>query len=255
MFYAQPRASPIVDQDGNPSTVKSEGSDSASSALAAAAVAAAAEATSASAGTSASAYIDSQLQQLQQGGAAADIATLMSSAGGLMSGAGADMIAGIMSDNQEMFSSSLQRVTSFITNGSMNMMQQQEAGKPKLQICKELLHIAMDMFAILVKQTIHFAKTIPGFVNLTCDDQAVLIKASIIDALLLRCAESYAPDKNCLINDMNGEMFSMKMMYQLGYTTFLEPAFQFMRETKACGLTTAEYALLNGVAILSPGKG
>ena len=134
------------------------------------------------------------------------------------------------------------------------MQQQQEQGRPQLQICKELLHIAMDMFAILVKQTIHFAKTIPGFMNLTCDDQAVLIKASIIDLLLLRCAESYAPDKDCLINDMNGDLFTMNMLYQLGYTTLPEPAFQFMRETKACGLTTAEFALLNGVAILSPGK-
>ncbi|XP_072032394.1 vitamin D3 receptor-like [Amphiura filiformis] len=239
-----PRASPIVDQDGNPSTdgstskeettmPLSAATDSASSALAAAA--AAAEAAGVSIAGASASFIDNQfLQQLQ-----ADV--------------GADGAMGLMSSDPAIFSSSLQRVTSFITNGNMSMMQETQ-GKPKLQICKELLHIAMDMFAILVKQTIHFAKTIPGFVDLTCDDQAVLIKASIIDALLLRCAESYAPDKNCLINDMNGEMFSMKMMYQLGYTTFLEPAFQFMRETKACGLSTAEYALLNGVAILSPDR-
>ncbi|XP_022093074.1 vitamin D3 receptor-like [Acanthaster planci] len=148
---------------------------------------------------------------------------------------------------------SIQRVTSFITNGSMK-----ESGpppeKPKLPIHKELLHTAMDMFAILVKQTIHFAKTIPGFMDLMCDDQAVLIKASIMDALLLRCAESYVPDMGCVINEMTNDLFHINMMYQMGYTSLPEQAFQFMKETKECGLTTAEYALLNAVAILSPDR-
>lgn len=147
---------------------------------------------------------------------------------------------------------SIQRVTSFITNGSMKDCAPAE--RPKVPIHKELLHTAMDMFAILVKQTIHFAKTIPGFMDLLCDDQAVLIKASIMDALLLRCAESYVPDMGCVFNEMTNDIFHINMMYQMGYTTLPEQAFQFMKETKECQLSTAEYALLNAVAILSPGK-
>ncbi|XP_038078061.1 vitamin D3 receptor-like [Patiria miniata] len=148
---------------------------------------------------------------------------------------------------------SIQRVTSFITNGSMKE-DEPPADKPKLPIHKELLHTAMDMFAILVKQTIHFAKTIPGFMDLMCDDQAVLIKASIMDALLLRCAESYVPDMGCVMNEMTNDLFHINMMYQMGYTSLPEQAFQFMKETKECGLTTAEFALLNAVAILSPDR-
>ncbi|XP_033635968.1 vitamin D3 receptor-like [Asterias rubens] len=147
---------------------------------------------------------------------------------------------------------SVHRVTSFITNGSMKECAAQE--RPKLPIHKELLHTAMDMFAILVKQTIHFAKTIPGFMDLLCDDQAVLIKASIMDALLLRCAESYVPDMGCVFNEMTNDIFHINMMYQMGYTTLPEQAFQFMKETKECQLSTGEYALLNAVAILSPDR-
>ncbi|XP_071478515.1 uncharacterized protein [Diadema antillarum] len=151
------------------------------------------------------------------------------------------------------FLQSLQRVTSFLTSGKMGSGSK-SSGKAKRTVNKEMLHIAMDMFAVLVKQTIHFAKSIPGFTKLSCDDQAVLIKSSIVDALLLRCADSYALDKDCLVNDTNGDKFDVHMMYQLGFSTLPEVVFEFMRDTKACGLTTAEYALFTAAALLSPDR-
>ncbi|XP_041468494.1 uncharacterized protein LOC121418600 [Lytechinus variegatus] len=151
------------------------------------------------------------------------------------------------------FLQSLQRVTSFLTSGKMSAGKKSST-KAKRTVNKEMLHIAMDMFAVLVKQTIHFAKSIPGFTNLSCDDQAVLIKSSIVDALLLRCADSYALDKDCLVNVTNGDKFDVHMMYQLGFSTLPEVVFEFMRDTKACGLTTAEYALFTAAALLSPDR-
>ncbi|XP_063958535.1 uncharacterized protein LOC129264575 [Lytechinus pictus] len=151
------------------------------------------------------------------------------------------------------FLQSLQRVTSFLTSGKMSSGKKSST-KAKRTVNKEMLHIAMDMFAVLVKQTIHFAKSIPGFTNLSCDDQAVLIKSSIVDALLLRCADSYALDKDCLVNVTNGDKFDVHMMYQLGFSTLPEVVFEFMRDTKACGLTTAEYALFTAAALLSPDR-
>lgn len=151
------------------------------------------------------------------------------------------------------FLQSLQRVTSYLTSGKMSA-DKKSVSKAKRTVNKEMLHIAMDMFAVLVKQTIHFAKSIPGFTNLSCDDQAVLIKSSIVDALLLRCADNYALDKDCLVNDTNGDKFDVHMMYQLGFSTLPEVVFEFMRDTKACGLTTAEYALFTAAALLSPDR-
>eukprot|EP00057_Strongylocentrotus_purpuratus_P025642 XP_011680116.1 PREDICTED: uncharacterized protein LOC577786 [Strongylocentrotus purpuratus] len=151
------------------------------------------------------------------------------------------------------FLQSLQRVTSFLTSGKMSAGKKSST-KAKRTVNKEMLHIAMDMFAVLVKQTIHFAKSIPGFTNLSCDDQAVLIKSSIVDALLLRCADNYALDKDCLVNVTNGDKFDVHMMYQLGFSTLPEVVFEFMRDTKACGLTTAEYALFTAAALLSPDR-
>ncbi|XP_071833776.1 vitamin D3 receptor-like [Apostichopus japonicus] len=152
---------------------------------------------------------------------------------------------------------SIHKVTEYLTKGcasggnSNKDIKLPEHCEP---VHKEMLHLAMDMFATVVKQTIHFAKNIPGFTDLTCDDQAVLIKSSIVDALLLRCTESFELEKGYLENPFNGDKFDINMMYYMGFSALPEPAFQFMRSTKACGLNKAEFALLTAAAIIAPDR-
>lgn len=151
---------------------------------------------------------------------------------------------------------SIHKVTEYLTKGYSGGSSNKNVKLPEHcePVHKEMLHLAMDMFATVVKQTIHFAKSIPGFTELTCDDQAVLIKSSIVDALLLRCTESFELEKGYLENPFNGDKFDIHMMYYMGFSALPEPAFEFMRATKACGLSKAEFALLTAVAIIAPGK-
>lgn len=153
---------------------------------------------------------------------------------------------------------SIHKVTEYLTKGcapsSGNGNKTVKLPEHCEPVHKEMLHLAMDMFATVVKQTIHFAKNIPGFTDLTCDDQAVLIKSSIVDALLLRCTESFELEKGYLENPFNGDKFDIHMMYYMGFSALPEPAFQFMRATKACGLNKAEFALLTAAAIIAPDR-
>lgn len=151
---------------------------------------------------------------------------------------------------------SIHKVTEYLTKGYSGGSSNKNVKLPEHcePVHKEMLHLAMDMFATVVKQTIHFAKSIPGFTELTCDDQAVLIKSSIVDALLLRCTESFELEKGYLENPFNGDKFDINMMYYMGFSALPEPAFEFMRATKACGLSKAEFALLTAVAIIAPDR-
>ncbi|XP_077998606.1 vitamin D3 receptor B-like [Glandiceps talaboti] len=122
--------------------------------------------------------------------------------------------------------------------------------QPKLEICKDLVTHAMDLFAVTVKQIIFFAKSIPGFSQLTCDDQAALIRAAIMETIIIRCTERFDPEKNLLVSDINEGEYGLNLIFQLGYKTFTEPFFKFMREMKYLNLEMEEYALLQAAIIL-----
>ncbi|XP_002736417.2 vitamin D3 receptor B-like [Saccoglossus kowalevskii] len=130
------------------------------------------------------------------------------------------------------------------------ILSRSEGSQPKMQICKELVNHAMDLFAVTVKQIIFFAKSIPGFSQLSCDDQAALIRAAIMETIIIRCTERFDPDQNLLISDINEGEYGLNLIFQLGYKTFTEPFFQFMREMKHLNLAMEEYALLQAAIIL-----
>ncbi|XP_070578056.1 vitamin D3 receptor B-like [Ptychodera flava] len=126
----------------------------------------------------------------------------------------------------------------------------QGSSQPKLEICKDLVMHAMDLFAVTVKQIIFFAKSIPGFSQLTCDDQAALIRAAIMETIIIRCTERFDTNKNLLVSDINEGEYGLNLIFQLGYKTFTEPFFKFMREMKFLNLHMEEYALLQAAIIL-----
>ncbi|XP_033127785.1 bile acid receptor-like isoform X2 [Anneissia japonica] len=136
---------------------------------------------------------------------------------------------------------------------SANTDENQQSSSSQIEICPELRKYAMDSFAISVRQTIFFARGIPGFTRLTSNDQAALVRAGILDSLLLRLSEFFVVEENKIVNDL-GDEYDLKMMSDLGLPTFSGSSFKFLKQIKALGLTTAEYSLMNAASLLAPDR-
>ncbi|XP_071962845.1 bile acid receptor-like [Antedon mediterranea] len=134
-----------------------------------------------------------------------------------------------------------------LMNGNVN------TEKSEIEICQELRKYAMDTFAIVVRQTIGFSRKIPGFSQLESHDQAVLVRASVIESMLLRLSEFFVIAENKIVNDL-GDTYDLRMMSSLGLPTFSESSFKFLKQIKSLNLTTAEYSLMNAAAVLAPDR-
>uniref|UniRef100_A0A8C4WGT5 Vitamin D receptor n=1 Tax=Gopherus evgoodei TaxID=1825980 RepID=A0A8C4WGT5_9SAUR len=110
-----------------------------------------------------------------------------------------------------------------------------------------LPHLA-DLVSYSIQKVIGFAKMIPGFRDLTAEDQIALLKSSAIEIIMLRSNESFSLEDMawscgvcsvfCLLAGHNLEL--------------LEPLVKFQVSLKKLNLHVEEHVLLMGICILSP---
>ncbi|TEA35719.1 hypothetical protein DBR06_SOUSAS1110072 [Sousa chinensis] len=117
-----------------------------------------------------------------------------------------------------------------------------------------LPHLA-DLVSYSIQKVIGFAKMIPGFRDLTPEDQIVLLKSSAIEVIMLRSNQSFTMD------DMSWTCGSPDYKYQVSDVTkaghsleLIEPLIKFQVGLKKLNLHEEEHVLLMAICIVSPDR-
>ncbi|KAM7115372.1 vitamin D3 receptor isoform 2-T2 [Molossus nigricans] len=124
----------------------------------------------------------------------------------------------------------------------------------------DLSHLSMlphlaDLVSYSIQKVIGFAKMIPGFRDLTSEDQIVLLKSSAIEVIMLRSNQSFTMD------DMSWTCGNEKYKYSIGDVTkaghtldLIEPLIKFQVGLKKLNLHEEEHVLLMAICIVSPDR-
>ncbi|XP_023682596.1 vitamin D3 receptor A-like isoform X1 [Paramormyrops kingsleyae] len=117
-----------------------------------------------------------------------------------------------------------------------------------------LPHLA-DLVSYSIQKVIGFAKMIPGFRELTAEDQIALLKSSVIEVIMLRSNQSFnledmswscgSPDYKYCINDVTKAGHTLEL---------LEPLVKFQVGLKKLNLHEEEHVLLMAICLLSPDR-
>ncbi|NXM21740.1 VDR protein, partial [Ploceus nigricollis] len=117
-----------------------------------------------------------------------------------------------------------------------------------------LPHLA-DLVSYSIQKVIGFAKMIPGFRDLSVEDQIVLLKCSAMEVIMLRSNESFT------LEDMSWTCGSSDFKYRVSDVTqaghsmdLLEPLVKFQVGLKKLNLHEEEHVLLMAICILSPDR-
>ncbi|OUC47648.1 zinc finger, C4 type, partial [Trichinella nativa] len=107
-----------------------------------------------------------------------------------------------------------------------------------------------------IRSVITFAKNIPGFSILLEEDQIILLKAGVFEALLLRLAPLFDTTTKSLML-LNGSIYQRGGTIQggAGPSRFLvDSLFDFIERFNALELTDVEMALFSAVVLISSGR-
>ncbi|XP_062870962.1 vitamin D3 receptor A isoform X1 [Trichomycterus rosablanca] len=117
-----------------------------------------------------------------------------------------------------------------------------------------LPHLA-DLVSYSIQKVIGFAKMIPGFRELTSEDQIALLKSSAIEIIMLRSNQSFSledmswscggPDFKYCVNDVTKAGHTLEL---------LEPLVKFQVGLKKLNMHEEEHVLLMAICLLSPDR-
>uniref|UniRef100_A0A8C4ZRP1 Vitamin D receptor b n=1 Tax=Gadus morhua TaxID=8049 RepID=A0A8C4ZRP1_GADMO len=141
---------------------------------------------------------------------------------------------------------------------NLMMMYQEQGGSPDSSEdgsrLSMLPHLA-DLVSYSIQKVIGFAKMIPGFRELTADDQIALLKSSAIEVIMLRSNQSFS------LEDMSWSCGAPDFKYQISDVTkaghtleLLEPLVKFQVGLKKLNLHEEEHVLLMAICLLSPDR-
>ncbi|XP_028648534.1 vitamin D3 receptor A [Erpetoichthys calabaricus] len=117
-----------------------------------------------------------------------------------------------------------------------------------------LPHLA-DLVSYSIQKVIGFAKMVPGFRDLTPDDQIALLKSSAIEIIMLRSNQSFNLDDMSWTCGSPDYKYCVGDVKQAGHTMdLLEPLVKFQIGLKKLNLHEEEHVLLMAICLLSPDR-
>ncbi|KAJ6656167.1 hypothetical protein lerEdw1_004084, partial [Lerista edwardsae] len=117
-----------------------------------------------------------------------------------------------------------------------------------------LPHLA-DLVSYSIQKVIGFAKMIPGFKDLTAEDQIALLKSSAIEVIMLRSNQSFSLEDMSWTCGSNDFKYKISDVTQAGHSLeLLEPLVKFQISLKKLNLHEEEHVLLMAICILSPDR-
>ncbi|XP_066564428.1 vitamin D3 receptor A [Amia ocellicauda] len=117
-----------------------------------------------------------------------------------------------------------------------------------------LPHLA-DLVSYSIQKVIGFAKMIPGFRDLTSDDQIALLKSSAIEIIMLRSNQSFSLEEMSWTCGSPDFKYCISDVTRAGHTLdLLEPLVKFQVGLKKLNLCEEEHVLLMAICLLSPDR-
>ncbi|XP_030633388.1 nuclear receptor subfamily 1, group D, member 4b [Chanos chanos] len=105
-------------------------------------------------------------------------------------------------------------------------------------------------FTPAVREVVEFAKSIPGFQELSQHDQVMLLKAGTFQVLMVRfCSLFDAKEKT--LTFLNGQTYPLTSLRALGMGSLLDAMFEFSEKLGSLALEPDEMALFMAVVLVS----
>nr|2ACL_B Chain B, Oxysterols receptor LXR-alpha [Mus musculus]2ACL_D Chain D, Oxysterols receptor LXR-alpha [Mus musculus]2ACL_F Chain F, Oxysterols receptor LXR-alpha [Mus musculus]2ACL_H Chain H, Oxysterols receptor LXR-alpha [Mus musculus] len=108
-----------------------------------------------------------------------------------------------------------------------------------------------ELAIVSVQEIVDFAKQLPGFLQLSREDQIALLKTSAIEVMLLETSRRYNPGSES-ITFLKDFSYNREDFAKAGLQVeFINPIFEFSRAMNELQLNDAEFALLIAISIFS----
>ncbi|KAK1151225.1 vitamin D3 receptor A-like isoform X1 [Acipenser oxyrinchus oxyrinchus] len=160
-------------------------------------------------------------------------------------------------DSSDSFNPPSDPMDSKLLNFSSLLMSQSSSSSDSSltsQSISMLPHLA-DLVSYSIQKVIGFAKMVPGFKELTADDQIALLKSSAIEIIMLRSNQSFNLDDMSWTCGSQDFKYQVKDVEQAGHTMeLLEPLVKFQVGLKKLCLHEEEHVLLMAICLLSPDR-
>ncbi|XP_034393528.1 nuclear receptor subfamily 1, group D, member 4a isoform X2 [Cyclopterus lumpus] len=115
---------------------------------------------------------------------------------------------------------------------------------------QEIWESFSQCFTPAVKEVVEFAKGIPGFQELSQQDQVMLLKSGTFQVLMVRfCTLFNADDRT--VTFLNGQTYPLSTLRALGMGSLLDAMFDFSERLSSLGLEPDEMALFMAVVLVS----
>ncbi|CAK6955698.1 nuclear receptor subfamily 1 group D member 1-like [Scomber scombrus] len=121
---------------------------------------------------------------------------------------------------------------------------------PASRSSQEVWESFSQCFTPAVKEVVEFAKSIPGFQNLSQHDQVMLLKSGTFQVLMVRFCSLFDP-KERTVTFLNGQTYSLASLRALGMGSLLDAMFDFSEKLGSLGLEPDEMALFMAVVLVS----
>ncbi|XP_037101297.1 nuclear receptor subfamily 1 group D member 1-like [Syngnathus acus] len=105
-------------------------------------------------------------------------------------------------------------------------------------------------FTPAVKEVVEFAKGIPGFQELSQQDQVMLLKSGTFQVLMVRFSNLFNAAEHT-VTFLNGQTYPLSTLRALGMGSLLNAMFDFSEKLASLGLEPDEMALFMAVVLVS----
>ncbi|XP_075898468.1 nuclear receptor subfamily 1 group D member 1-like isoform X2 [Nelusetta ayraudi] len=115
---------------------------------------------------------------------------------------------------------------------------------------QEIWESFSQCFTPAVKEVVEFAKGIPGFQELSQQDQVMLLKSGTFQVLMVRFCTLFNAQKHT-VTFLNGQTYSLATLRAFGMGSLLDAMFEFSEKLGSLGLEPDEMALFMAVVLVS----
>ncbi|VDI83019.1 nuclear receptor subfamily 1 group F member 4 [Mytilus galloprovincialis] len=119
---------------------------------------------------------------------------------------------------------------------------------------KQLWMEVAEKITIAVQQIIEFAKMIPGFMDLSQDDQIMLLKAGSFELALIRCCRVYDSSKNSVVFGNTILPLEVFDAFNDEETHLRDSIFELVKTLLAFNLNESEIALYSALILIRPDR-
>ncbi|KAM8862747.1 nuclear receptor subfamily 1, group D, member 4a isoform 1-T3 [Spinachia spinachia] len=115
---------------------------------------------------------------------------------------------------------------------------------------QEIWESFSQCFTPAVKEVVEFAKGIPGFQELSQQDQVLLLKSGTFQVLMVRFCTLFKADERT-VTFLNGQTYPLLTLRALGMGSLLDAMFHFNEKLGSLGLEPDEMALFMAMVLVS----